>query len=354
MVVKNWPCRVLVVDDSALMRRSVRQILEKNRRIEVVGTARDGEDALVKARELKPQLITLDINMPKMDGLTCLAHLQEESPDITVVMVSSLTDAGASATLEAIELGAVGYVAKPGTMSMRLEQVEEEIIETVLGAHKMSLQPQRRLRTTASKVTTDVSTATSSSRFDKLLLIGISTGGPSTIMDVLPYLPADYPYPVILLQHMPATFTAGFAERLDRYCPLTVRESKNNIEIQTGTVTVIHGGINAEIRQERVGHFQIRHRKADPKYFYYIPNIDFTIGTTIKCLGAKRIIVVIMTGIGDDGARAANHVHRQGGIAIAEEKSTCVVFGMPKVLADLGCDYVEPSHAIASRLEKLL
>ncbi len=347
----TWPCRVLIVDDSALMRRSVRAILEKSDKIEVIGAARDGVDALRKAEELKPDLVTLDINMPNMDGLTCLAHLKEANPAITVVMVSSLTDEGAAATLEAIELGAIGYVAKPGTMSSRLDQVEDEIIETVIGAHEMASKPARKRRhaqavTAAAPVPRD-RPATS---FDKLLIIGISTGGPATIMDVLPELPADYPHPVVLVQHMPPTFTGPFAQRLDKHCALTVRESRNNMPLEVGTVTVVHGGINAEIHQERVGRYTIRHRKADPKAFFYIPNIDYTIQTAAKALSPAKIIAVIMTGIGDDGAKAAHFVHTHGGIALAEAEETCVVYGMPKALAELGCGHVEPSYRMASRI----
>jgi len=349
----GWPCKVLIVDDSALMRRSVKAILEKSRKIKVIGVARDGVDALQKVADLQPDLITLDINMPNMDGLTCLAHLKEDFPDITVVMVSSLTDEGASATLEAIELGAIGYVAKPGTMSARLDQVEDEILETVIGGHEMSLQParKRRRRATPAPVTTAAPQRTkAATNFDKLLIIGISTGGPATIMDVLPEIPADYPYPVVLVQHMPPTFTGPFADRLNKYCPLTVRESTNNIALEVGTVTVIHGGINAEIHQERVNHFSIRHRKADPKAFFYIPNIDYTIQTASKAMKPENVIAVIMTGIGDDGAKAAHFVDTHGGVALAEAEETSVVFGMPKSLAELGCSFVEPSHRMASRI----
>jgi len=350
----GWPCRVLIVDDSALMRRSVKAILEKNRKIKVIGAARDGVDALQKIADLKPDLVTLDINMPNMDGLTCLAHIKEEHPDITVVMVSSLTDEGASATLEAIELGAIGYVAKPGTMSSRLDQVEDEIIETVIGGHEMSLQPARKRRRRAASTPVAQAAPVARSRpatsFDKLLIIGISTGGPATIMDVLPEIPADYPYPVVLVQHMPPAFTGPFAERLDKHCPLTVRESTNNIALEVGTVTVIHGGINAEIHQERVGRYSIRHRKADPKAFFYIPNIDYTIQTASKVLTPSKVIAVVMTGIGDDGAKAAHFVDGHGGVALAEAEETSVVFGMPKALAELGCSHVEPSYRMASRI----
>ncbi|MDQ6964605.1 MAG: chemotaxis-specific protein-glutamate methyltransferase CheB [Mariprofundales bacterium] len=349
----KWPCRVLIVDDSALMRRSVKAILEKSSKIAVVGAARDGVDALAKVAELKPDLVTLDINMPNMDGLTCLAHLKEEYPEVTVVMVSSLTDEGASATLEAIELGAIGYVAKPGTMSSRLSQVEDEILETVLGGHEMACQPSRKRRRRAAPpavVEAPPVRTRAATSFDKLLIIGISTGGPATIMDVLPELPADYPYPVILVQHMPAAFTAPFAERLDKHCALTVRESSNSMPLEVGTVTVVHGGVNAEVHQERVGRYHIRHRKADPKAFFYIPNIDFTIQTATRALSPERIIAVIMTGIGDDGAKAAHFVDTHGGVALAEAEETSVVYGMPKALADLGCSHVEPSYRMTRRI----
>jgi len=344
---------VLIVDDSALMRRSVKAILEKSDKIEVVGAARDGVDALAKARDLKPDLVTLDINMPNMDGLTCLAHLKEEHPAITVVMVSSLTDEGATATLEAIELGAIGYVAKPGTMSMRLDQVEDEILETVIGGHEMASSPVRRrrpARRAAAPVVTAAVRSKPVTNFDKLLIIGISTGGPATIMDVLPEIPADYPHPVVLVQHMPPAFTGPFAERLDKHCPLTVRESTNNMALEVGTVTVIHGGVNAEIHMEKVGRYVVRHRKVDPKAFFYIPNIDFTIQTATRALSPGRIIAVIMTGIGDDGAKAAHFVDTHGGVALAEAEETCVVYGMPKSLAELGCAHIEPSYRLANRI----
>ncbi|MZP30294.1 chemotaxis-specific protein-glutamate methyltransferase CheB [Heliobacterium undosum] len=359
--------RVLVVDDSAMMRKALRQILETDLDIEVVAAARDGEDALKKAQELSPDVITLDINMPVMDGLTCLSLLLEQIPEVQVVMVSSLTQEGAITTFEAMELGAFDYVAKPsGTVSANLHIVGRELIAKVKAAAKRKRRrPGSRLAgRNASRSAGrpplganraergDHSILVPDRAFRKVVVIGVSTGGPSTLMEILPYLPADLDASVIVVQHMPPTFTNSFAKRLDDYCHLRFSEAKAGDKLARGEGFVAPGGHHLVLKKNALRDDVLIRLTSQPANTLFIPSVDVTMHSVVELFG-KRTVGVLLTGMGSDGADGMVAIRQAGGVTIAEDASTAVVFGMPREAIERGgAEIVAPSHQIAREIVK--
>ncbi|MBC9785293.1 chemotaxis response regulator protein-glutamate methylesterase [Heliobacterium chlorum] len=349
--------KVLVVDDSAMMRKAVRQILETDPDIEVIGTARDGEDALRKDQELHPDVITLDINMPVMDGLTSLTLLLEQHPEVQVVMVSSLTQEGAITTFEAMELGAFDYVAKPsGTVSSNLHVVGRELIAKVKGA----AQQKRRRRRTALGLTRPAPAVKKSvpigenreTSFRKVVVIGVSTGGPGTLMEILPQLPANLDAALIVVQHMPPTFTASFAKRLDDYCPLSFREAKAGDKLARGEGMVAPGGYHLVLKKNALRDDVMVRLTSQPEKSLFIPSVDVTMNSVLELFG-RRTVGVLLTGMGSDGAEAMVRIRQAGGITIAEDRSTAVVYGMPREAIERGgAEIVAPSYNIAKEIVK--
>ena len=358
--------RILVIDDSALMRRKIAQILEAEGW--AVETARKGAQALEMVPSLKPDVITLDINMPEMDGLTFLAHLMEIRPT-PVVMVSSLTTEGALATFEALELGAVDYVPKPdGTVSLSMEAVAGMLCEKVAAASRARIRRQGRMIAApapksapppvtrgavrapapASKAAPSLDRATLPGR-PKLLLIGASTGGPRTVETVLAGLPADFPLPIMLCQHMPATFTSTFARRLADNIRLDVVEVGSPTPIVPGRVIVGRGDADL-ILTRRAGTLTATSVPADPSRPWH-PSVGRMVASAAELIPPREILAVMLTGMGDDGAREMTSLARAGGRTIAEAEETCVVWGMPRALAEAGgAEVVLPCQDIAQRI----
>lgn len=347
--------RVLVCDDSALMRKTLRMLIESDPSLEVIDTARDGEDAVEKARKLQPDVVTMDINMPKMDGLTALQIIVEEQI-APVVVVSSLTQEGSVTTFEALELGAFDYVAKPGgTVSLNMGTVRDELVEKIKAAYKASTNTRvmRKLATTKKLVKADV--ARKPERFIPIELdfyavaIGISTGGPKTIYDVLPYLPANLNAAVFLVQHMPPNFTAQYAERLDQYCQMKVVEASDGMEVTPGVVYVGKGGYHLKLRKGEKG-VKIWLSRI-PKHMF-MPSADVMMESVLEHFGSKTV-GVLMTGMGDDGANAMVKIKQSGGYTIAESEETAIVFGMPaEAINRGGACTVLPSYEIAQQIIK--
>lgn len=327
--------KVLIVDDSALMRRSLAEMLSELRGTEVI-VARDGADALAVVQRERPDVITLDINMPNMDGLTCLSHIMTRFPT-PVVMVSSLTDSSAIATFEALEMGAVDYIAKPGgTVSLNIREVRNQLIIKVRAAYR-----QRRQIASGGRaqgiMPSDLPPQVSRS-LDTLVrgvvVIGVSTGGPSTLERILPFLSSDFPLPIVVCQHMPASFTRVFAERLDGRCTLEVMEVSKATEMKAGTVYVCKGDADAV--------FGIRGNKpyilpmpADASYNWH-PSVSRMTASIAQRFPAERVVGVMLTGMGNDGAEEMKALHSRGSTTLAEAEKDCAVFGMPKALIDLG------------------
>ena len=337
--------QVLVADDSALMRKYIREMLESDPEIKVIAIARDGEDAVEKARMYNPDVITLDINMPKMDGLTALQIIVEENI-APVIMLSSLTQEGALITFEALELGAFDYVAKPGgTVSLNIKEVRNELIAKVKAAASKGILKKLHRRKERIKVK---KRKTVSERKNKAVAIGISTGGPKTLMDVIPYLPEDIPADIYIVQHMPPSFTKSFAQRLNNNSRIEVLEAEAGLEARNGLAVLGKGGYHLTTFKRLNGKIIIR-TPSVPKTLF-MPSVNIMMESVLSVYG-KNTIGVLMTGMGDDGADAMVKIKKAGGITIAESEETAIVFGMPREAIERGgADYVEPSYKIAERI----
>lgn len=347
--------KVLVVDDSALMRRLLTGVLSEAGH--QVQTAHNGAEGLQRLLDWQPDVVTLDINMPEMDGLTSLSLMMQARPT-PVVMVSSLTEKGAQATFEALALGALDFITKPGgTISLSLEDIRGQLLEKVQAAARSRLRPARtpapsprpavaaRTRVAA----TAPAAAPAAGMPEGLVLVGVSTGGPRTLEDILPTLPEDFPWPVLVAQHMPQNFTGAFARRMDSLCRLRVRECTGTMPIERGQVYVGRGGTDMVVC-ERLGRLAVQPRPENPAHPWH-PSVDVMVDSAMKLMPAERLIGVQLTGMGDDGARAMARLKRQGGRTVAESEETAVVFGMPaELIAQGGASLVLPSPDIGRQL----
>ncbi len=349
--------KVLIVDDSALMRKSIKEIIMTDSGLEVVGTARDGQDAIEKVQDLKPDVVTMDINMPVMDGLTSLQYILSEYPETPVLMISSLTAEGALTTFEALELGAFDYVTKPsGTVSSNLHVVGREIIQKVKLAYKSVNKKNirdrvaRRSNYLSPRIAEPLKTRRpqKGSELTKVVVIGISTGGPGTLMEVLPMLPHDLKAAVIIIQHMPPSFTSSFSKRLNAACRIPVKEAEAGDVLHNGRGFLAPGGYQLVVR----GEGGIIRLPSSPKTVF-MPSVNVTMESVLDTFGGPNVIGVLMTGMGDDGADAMVKIRKAGGVTIAEDESTAVVFGMPREAIERGgAEIVVPSYRIADAITK--
>jgi len=359
------PIRVMVVDDSPFMRRSIERMLTTSD-IQVVGTARDGVDALEKIPMYKPDLISLDIEMPRMDGLTCLKKIMVDYPSMPVLMVSSLTQEGAKATLDALALGALDFISKEKKLEGRDENIlniKDELQEKV---RKLSQSPKFRTnrRTLASPSAPPARSALSVSHeteappkpaiFQKgvqgtipnhpmaeMIVLGCSTGGPKALQDFLPYLPKNLPVPMLIVQHMPSSFTKPFAERLNGICQLEVKEASNGDVPQPGHIYLAPGGIHMHLRHQ-LGRYAIE-LNPEPSNTLHRPSVDVLFQSAFDACTNVQLLAIILTGMGSDGAQGMKKLKSKGAYTIAEAESSCVVYGMPKAAFELGCvDVVSP------------
>jgi len=345
--------KILIVDDSALMRKLLREIFEKEGDF-VIETARNGKEAIEKNLSFQPDVITLDINMPEMDGITALAHIMNQRP-VPVVMVSSLTEKGALATFEALNLGAVDYVTKPGgTISLNIDQIKDELVAKVKTAAKAKLKTKalvRKIREEREKILKPSPPKEVSTKDERLVLIGVSTGGPRTLEEILPELPADFPMPLIVAQHMPPTFTKSFAERLYSICELNVVEVDHPMPVEKGTIYIGKGGTDVVLarRSQKL----IVHSKPENPSFLWHPSVEILGRSVLEYCDPQKIIAVMLTGMGYDGADAFTEIKKRGGKTIAESEESAVVFGMPRELIERGgATVVLPAEKIAKQLIK--
>ncbi len=345
--------KILIVDDSALMRKLLREIFEKEGDF-IIETARNGKEAIEKNLSFQPDVITLDINMPEMDGITALAHIMNQRP-VPVVMVSSLTEKGAIATFEALNLGAVDYVTKPGgTISLNIDEIRDEIISKVKGATRAKLKTKalvRKIREEREKILKPSPPKEISTKDERFVLIGVSTGGPRTLEEILPELPADFPMPVIVAQHMPPTFTKSFAERLNSICELNVVEVDHPIPVETGTIYIGKGGTDVVLA--RRAQKLIVHSKPENPSFLWHPSVEILGRSALEHCDPRKILAVMLTGMGYDGADAFTEIKKRGGKTIAESEESAVVFGMPRELIERGgATVVLPAEKIAKQIIK--
>jgi len=322
------PVRVLVVDDSALMRKLIPQILRGNDSIEVVGTAMDGTFGLKKIEELRPQVITLDLEMPGLSGLDTLREIRSRH-GIPVIVVSSHSTEGASQTLQALSLGAFDFVAKPSDVATRMPGIAEELIAKIkAAAHSREIRPAPELARRSPKIFSDTQ-----ARPTRILALGISTGGPQALQYLLPQFPADFPAAILIVQHMPEGFTEQFAQRMDEICAIRVKEAQSGDVLRAGWALVCPG--NRHLKVKRLFQEEIAVLSDEPHVNGHRPSVDVLFRSVAQECGA-RSIALLMTGMGDDGARAMGDIKAAGGLTIAQSEESCVVFGMPKAAIERG------------------
>lgn len=317
--------RVLIVDDSALMRQLIREILESDPEIEVVGTAGDPYAAREKILALNPDVITLDVEMPKMDGITFLEKLMAGRP-MPVVMLSSLTEAGCSTTLRALELGAVDFVSKPKIdMATGIMSLSDEIVDKVKAAAAAKVRPTAVVTSTVSKHK-PANTAAMIKTTHKVIAIGGSTGGTEALCSVLASFPPDAPGVVAVL-HMPEGFTKSYAQRLDRTCQIRVKEAEDGDRILPGHAILAAGNFHMKVVRSGAS-YQVRVMTGAPVQRHR-PSVDVLFNSCAENLGANAV-GVILTGMGADGADGLLAMKNAGAKTIAQDEQSCVVFGMPK------------------------
>lgn len=318
--------------------------------------ARNGREAVEQNLAFQPDVITLDINMPEMDGLTALSRIMAERP-VAVVMVSSLTEKGALATFEALNLGALDYVIKPGgTISLSMDTIAEELVDKVRTAARAHLKKKRpiaglthRLRKERERVAPRTPTQAGARADAGLVMIGVSTGGPRTLEEILPQLPAEFPWPIVVAQHMPGAFTRSFADRLDKASALRVVEVASPMALEPGTVYIAMGGADMVVTR-RVGKLMAMPKPEAPQHLWH-PSVELLGRSVLQHVDPTRVVGVMLTGMGHDGSDAFTEIKQRGGRTIAESEASCVVFGMPKeLIAKGGASEILPAQDIAARL----
>jgi two-component system, chemotaxis family, protein-glutamate methylesterase/glutaminase len=354
--------RVLIVDDSAFMRKVLETIFNADPQLQVAGHAKDGREAVALAESLKPDVITMDINMPHMDGLQATAQIMTTNPR-PIVIVSSESKEGASSTLKALELGAIEFVAKPsGAIDLDMQSVREELLRKVKMAAKV------RVVRTASRLAATLQSASSapahgpisrpspsvqstSAGLDQrfpVVVLAASTGGPATVMRLAPGFTKEFPAAVILVQHMPAAFTTQYAAQLAEFTEIRVKEAEHGETLLSGTFYICPGGQHLKVNP--LGRVQLD--GASGRINGYLPNIDVTMESVAAFAGALSIGTVL-TGMGADGAQGAKAIKKAGGMVIAQDEATSVIFGMPAEAIKLNVvDHVLGIDDIYSTLEK--
>lgn len=320
------PIKVLIIDDSAFTRQTIKGILEKVPNIKIVGVAVDGHDGMTKILRLEPDVVTLDLMMPKMDGFTLLRWIMEEKP-LPVIIVSSYGDR--STVFKALELGAVDFVVKPtDKASKELKEIENDILRKVLGVTSLNIEKLKKsvshLR--AAKAISNFHSFEDNKEIE-LVAMGASTGGPTAIQTILTRLPGNFPRGMVISQHMPRGFTKQFADRMDKISALRIKEAEQGEPIEKGKVLICPGGHHLVLKKSKKDVFvTIRDSFPTDKY---IPSIDMMMKSAAEIYEAKTMGIVL-TGMGNDGKAGMLEIKKQGGFTIAESEESSVVFGMPQ------------------------
>jgi two-component system, chemotaxis family, protein-glutamate methylesterase/glutaminase len=341
--------RVLVVDDSAFMRFTITKHLGEHPEILVIGSARDGNEALEMIPKLNPDVVTLDVEMPHLDGLSTLREIMTKFPR-PVIMLSSLTAEGTLETVQALTIGAVDFIAKPSNKA-NIQAVMDDAANKIIKAastkvYRLSANQKVNELPSKSVVKTNKSVRSLSSS-DKILFIGSSTGGPRALNSLIPELPANLAAAVVIVQHMPAGFTRSLAERLDSISKIRVKEAEPGDRLEVGKAILAPGGFHMVF--DRNGQVTLNQ---NPPVHGVRPAIDVAM-TSIVPLYGKSIVGVILTGMGNDGTTGCQLIHEAGGYVIAEDESTCVVWGMPRSVYEAGVsDEVKPLNEIAMAIQK--
>jgi two-component system chemotaxis response regulator CheB len=326
----NSPVRVLVVDDSALMRKLIPQILASDSSIQVVGTAMDGNFGLKKMEDLKPQVVTLDLEMPGMGGLDMLKEIMRRHR-VPVIVVSSHSTEGASVTLKALSMGAFDFVAKPADVYARMPEIAAELISKIkAAAHSRGFTlPASGLRPIhQAKEALDKRRAPS-----RVVAIGVSTGGPQALQYALPQLPKDFPGTILIVQHMPEGFTEMFSRRLDEICAISVKEAQSGDLLLAGRALICPGSRHMKVKKLPLGEVAVL--TDDPRVNGHRPSVDVLFKSVAEEF-RDQAVGVLMTGMGEDGARGLGEIKAAGGMTIAQSEESCVVYGMPKAAIEHG------------------
>ena len=361
--------RVLVVDDSSLMLRLLSEIINKDAELRVVGTASHGYEAVRKAEKLRPDVITMDVNMPHMDGLTAVEHIMTIAPT-PILMISSLTREGAEATLKALDFGAIDFVPKPsGYVSLDIGDLANEILAKIKLAAKIrvvrtvkhsDISSSERRVSPKNKPKPDKDVDIEDAIFhyvlsrssgniysyDRVVVIGCSTGGPQALNEILFRFPLNFPAPILVAQHMPEKFTEKLAEQLDRRIELHVVEAKNGMKLQKGVVYIAPGAYNMKVLSDRT----ITLFAGDGNASQPCPSVDMLMMSAALVFGGQ-VVGVLLTGMGDDGALGMNAIKDAGGPTIAQDEESSLVFGMPKMAIEAGCvDSIVPLSKMADEI----
>jgi two-component system, chemotaxis family, protein-glutamate methylesterase/glutaminase len=352
---------VLVVDDSAFMRKSLSMMLESDPDIKVIATARDGKEGVEKIRQLHPDLVTMDIEMPVMDGLTALGIVMKEMP-LPVLMVSSLTTEGAQATLDALALGAVDFIPKElSYVSLDIVKIKQELVTKVreiVQSRSLSFRLQR-IRSSASHITAPPAPSIVKRPAGKIekrdyraVVLGISTGGPMALLQIIPKIPGNFPLGIAIVQHMPPHFTQSMSVRLDGLSALHVKEAEDGDLVVPGLVVVAPGGRHM-VFERSVGSLRVK-IVDEPKDVLYHPSADVMMKSAAEAVNGP-LIGLIMTGMGKDGLEGLKLIKKKNGYVVAQDEESCVVYGMPKAAVDEGvADTVVPLTDIPRVLNQLV
>jgi two-component system chemotaxis response regulator CheB len=321
---------VLVVDDSAFMRRAISLILEKDSQFFVIGIARNGVEAIEKVHRLQPDLVTMDVEMPEMNGLQALDQIMKTSP-VPVVMLSSRTSEGAHETLQALESGAVDFFLKDSLIKDRDDQEKvQEFLHRLKGIANAKLPRKTEVAPSLKRVIKK-----NGQRQTDLVFIGCSTGGPSALQSILPRLPEDFPVPVVVAQHMPPGFTKPLAERFNNLCKLNVMEARNGQTVEVGNIYIAPSGFQTQFEKKADGSVVFRVEQQEGVKSLYKPSIDITLHSAAP-IYRERLLSVILTGMGVDGMQGCGLVKKYSGHVFVEAEESCIVYGMPKAVLEAG------------------
>ena len=354
----NNKIKALVVDDSAFMRKSISILLESDSEIQVIATAKDGLEGYNLVKSLKPDIVTLDIEMPKMDGLTALSKIMKDCPT-PVLMVSSLTTEGADITIKALELGAVDFIPKElSFVNVNIIKIKEELVAKIKEIVRHNVIHNRlnrihklNLQTSPEKILISARGQLPSMNY-KAIALGISTGGPFSLQKVIPLLSKKINCPIFIVQHMPPKFTKSLAERLNGLSELEVKEAEDNELVRPGIIYIAPGGLHMTLNNSSFGRTNIVISK-EPSTTLHCPSVDVMMNSVIDVYG-KYTLGVIMTGMGKDGFEGIKKLKSLGGYCIAQDEQSCVVFGMPKAIVDGGLsDVIAPLEKIPEIINKV-
>ncbi len=340
--------KVLIVDDSAFMRNTLSTMISSDHEIQVVGIARDGFEAVEKVASLKPDIVTLDIEMPRMDGIEALKQIMEKHP-VPVLMVSSLTTEGARVTLDALDIGAVDFIPKNlSDLSINIIKIKEILLDKIKKIGKKGLVKSPR-RPHAQPLKMPEHTVYTPHRRVSIIAIGSSTGGPKALQNIISLIPKDFPVPIVIAQHMPPAFTGPFAERLNQLSAIHVKEAEDGEPISKGVAYIAPGRGHMSVVRKKMTETVISVSEDRGEYIYR-PSVDVMLLSVVENFSG-HVLGVILTGLGNDGSKGMKEIKNKGGRTIAESEKTCVVYGMPRSVIEAGlADKVVPLDEIAGEI----